>query len=69
MTTMELLKAATAAAPSLARADRDTKDRALNAMAQALLDQTEEILAANERDLEAARGLSLIHISEPTRPY
>ena len=56
MTTMELLKAAKAAAPSLARADRDTKDRALNAMAQALLDQTEEILAANERDLEAARG-------------
>ena len=28
-----------------------------------------DLLAMSERDLRKVRGLSLIHISEPTRPY
>jgi glutamate-5-semialdehyde dehydrogenase len=59
MTTMELLKAAKAAAPSLALADTETKNKALLAMADALEAAQESILAANALDLEAAKG----HIS------
>ena len=56
MTTQELLKAAKQAAPMLARIDGETKNQALCAMADALIAATEEILAANAKDLEASRG-------------
>jgi len=59
MTTLELLKAAKAAAPSLALADTETKNKALLAMADALESAQEAVLAANALDLEAAKG----HIS------
>ncbi len=56
MTTIEILTAARAAAPALSGADADTKNRALEAMAAALLASSEAILEANRRDLDAARG-------------
>ena len=56
MTTRELLQAAKAAAPVLAAADTAQKNRALMAMAGALRNSTEAILAANRQDIEAARG-------------
>ena len=59
MTTHELLLRAREARSALAGADTETKNRALKNMAQALLDRTEAILAANRADLEDARG----HIS------
>ena len=59
MTTLELLKAAKAAAPSLALADTETKNKALFAMADALVAAQDTILSANALDLEAAKG----HIS------
>ena len=59
MTTHELLLRAREARSALAGADTGTKNRALENMAQALLDRTEAILAANRADLEDARG----HIS------
>ena len=59
MTTYELLLRAREARSALAGADTETKNRALKNMAQALLDRTEAILAANRADLEDARG----HIS------
>ena len=59
MTTHELLLRAREARSALAGADTETKNRALENMAQALLDRTEDILAANRADLEDARG----HIS------
>lgn len=55
MTTLEQMKAAKAAAPLLACADTDVKNRALLAMAEALSAQTEKILAANAEDTERAR--------------
>ena len=60
MTTMDILRTAKTAAPSLAAADTQTKNNALLAMADALVDATAEILKANEQDMEAAKG----HISE-----
>ena len=60
MTTMEILRKAKAAAPALAAADTQTKNRALLAMADSLVEATAEILRANEQDMEAAKG----HISE-----
>ena len=60
MTTKELLLAAKAAAPVLAAADTDKKNRALLAMADALENACDEILSANEQDLAAAKG----HISD-----
>ena len=59
MTTLELLKRAKAAAPSLAQADTAQKNRALLAMAEALEAETASILQANVLDLEAAQS----HIS------
>src|SRR5437879_4606141 len=44
------------AATELALATRSRKDATLHAMAQALLARTEEIFAANARDIEAARA-------------
>ena len=56
MTTHEILLNAQSARLPLAMADSDTKDAALEAMAVALVAAQEEILAANRRDLDAARG-------------
>src|SRR5690625_7498390 len=50
----EAARAAKDAQPHLARLHRDSKDRVLLAMAEALVERTEEIVAANARDLEAA---------------
>lgn len=59
MTTKELLIAAKAAVPALSRATSQQKDQALLAMAQALEDHKDAILAANAQDVSAATG----HIS------
>ena len=56
MTTHEILCRSRAARLALALADSDTKDAALEAMAKALVAAQEEILAANRRDLDAARA-------------
>ena len=56
MTTLEILKAAKAHAPTLALADTELKNKALSAMAQALDDNTASILAANALDMDAAQG-------------
>jgi len=56
MTTIDILKSARAAWPALQAADTAAKDAALNAMANALLAHTPDILAANALDMEAARG-------------
>ena len=59
MTTNELLIAAKAAVSALSRATSQQKNDALLAMAQALEDHKDEILAANAQDVSAATG----HIS------
>ena len=59
-TTQEILQAAKAAVPHLLTVNAEEKNRALLAMADALAAATEEILEANARDMNAARG----HISE-----
>lgn len=56
MTTREILLAAQSARLPLTMADTHTKNQALEAMAVALIAAQEEILAANRKDLEAARG-------------
>ena len=56
MTTLEIMKAAKATAPSLAKADSDVKNRALLAMADRLEAAAQEILTANAEDVAAARG-------------
>ena len=56
MTTHEILLAAQAAKLPLALADTDTKNAALEAMAVALVENSDAILAANKQDLTAARG-------------
>ena len=56
MTTLEILRNAKRAAPSLAMLNPEKKNRALLAMADALEAQAEEILAANALDVAAARG-------------
>ena len=60
MTTIDILKQARAAWPALQTADTGVKNAALNAMADALLENADAILSANALDMEAARG----HISE-----
>ena len=60
MTTHEILINAKAAAPALLACGTEEKNAALLAMADALIASEAEILAANARDMEAARG----HISE-----
>ena len=55
MTTLDILRAAKAAAPVLAAADTATKNKALEAMAAALEADTDEILAANALDMAAAK--------------
>lgn len=56
MTTIDILRAAKAAWPALQLADTAQKNAALNAMADALIARQDDILAANARDMEAARG-------------
>ncbi len=55
MTTLDILKAAKAAAPVLAQADTAAKNAALFAMADALVEATDDILSANALDVEAAK--------------
>lgn len=56
MTTLDILKKAKAAAPSLAALDSDKKNAALLAMATALEEKADAVLAANALDMTAARG-------------
>ena len=56
MTTLDILKAAKACAPVLAGADTETKNNALAAMAGALENYCDKILAANALDMEAAKS-------------
>ena len=56
MTTLDILKQAKAAAPSLVQVDTAQKNRALYAMAESLEAEMEAILQANALDLEAAQG-------------
>ena len=55
MTTYEILCAAKSASSSLITADTETKNKALYAMADALEDACADILAANAKDMEAAK--------------
>ena len=57
MTTQEILKAAKEAKTSMMLANTEQKNAALLAMAEELIAGTEEILAENEKDLEASRGI------------
>ena len=56
MTTIEMLKAAKRAAPSLSRASSETKNKALFSMADALIEYTDKILLANDVDVKNAEG-------------
>lgn len=56
MTTLDILRQAKGAAPTLARTDTAQKNRALLAMAEALEAESAAILQANALDLEAARA-------------
>ena len=56
MTTQDILIRAKAAAPFLAQAGTEAKNAALHAMARRLIEDTDGILAANDRDMDAARG-------------
>ena len=60
MTTLDILKAAKAAAPSLAAVDTELKNRARAAMADALEADSAAILQENAKDMEAARD----HLSQ-----
>ena len=57
ITTIEIMKQAKAAAPSLAVIDENKKNEAIETMAQELLAAKEEILKANEIDVENSRGV------------
>ncbi len=56
MTTNEILCAAAREKSFLAGVDTDAKNRALHAMADCLLEDTDQILKANAQDVDAARG-------------
>ena len=56
MTTQQILETARGAKSSIALASTEQKNNALLAMADAILQQEESILAANREDLEAAKG-------------
>ena len=56
MTTLEILKAARAATATLALLSEQEKNNALTSMANALEASADEILASNEKDIEAVRG-------------
>ena len=53
---IQMLTAAKAAKPAIARLTTEEKNAALEAMASALLENQQEILLANAGDMEAARG-------------
>ena len=53
---IEMLKAAKAAKPEIARLTEQQKNAALNAMADALIANTQQILVANAEDMEKAKG-------------
>lgn len=55
--TIEILQNAKSAAGALAGLSSEQKNRALSAMADALEAHTEQILAANTQDVDAARGV------------
>ena len=55
MTTLELLEKARASKGAMSLADTETKNNALLAMADALMEHQQAILTANQADLEAAR--------------
>lgn len=57
MTTLELLEKARASKGAMSLADTETKNNALLAMADALMEHQQAILTANQADLEAARGI------------
>ena len=56
MTTQQILETARGAKSAIALASTEQKNNALLAMADAILQQEEAILAANREDLEAAKG-------------
>ena len=56
MTTLEILKTTKSAWRDLNRADTNTKNIILNAMADALVENTAEIIAQNNVDMENAKG-------------
>lgn len=56
MTTLEILKQAKAASPALAMLNTEQKNVALLALANALENESDTILAANALDIEAAMG-------------
>ncbi|MEA2193238.1 MAG: glutamate-5-semialdehyde dehydrogenase, partial [Solirubrobacteraceae bacterium] len=58
-TVSEICLEARAAARALAALDTDTKDAALHAIADALIARSDEIVEANERDMEAGRAAGL----------
>ncbi len=57
MTTLEILKQAKAATPTLAMLSAEQKNAALSAMADAIEAASDEILSANAEDVEAVRGI------------
>lgn len=57
MTTQDILVRAKAAAPALRSATEEQKNRYLHAMADSLLEHTEQILEANAEDVATAKGV------------
>jgi len=57
MNTQELMKSARSARTALAAANTETKNHALNCMADVLEQNTAPILAANAEDMESQRGI------------
>ena len=57
MTTLEILQNAKNASREIALLDAETKNQALNAMADALIQETPAILDANARDVQNAKGI------------
>ena len=57
MTTHEILQRAKAACPEIALASSEKKIYALSEMANALIENTDKILSANEEDVKKARGV------------
>ena len=57
MTTIEILNRANNAKTKLAQLDTETKNKALLAMADSLIENTNDILLANKKDVENAKGV------------
>lgn len=67
METIEQIRLAKQAKKSINTATSDEKNKALRAMADSLVEATAEILAANQLDMEAARGADFGgHAGSPT---